>query len=118
MVHIRFTGPLANLTLAGIAGSIVMFMNILESDPRVFLMVIGVNVTTAIYNLMPLPPLAAGVLVTELIPSGFTRFRQVFQLAGPFLILALAFLERLHPQWIVSPYLNPIVLAIFNYLRT
>ena len=60
MVMTRLAGPLANLLLAGIAGSIVMIFNTFECDPRVFLMVIGVNITTAIYNLIPVPPLAMG----------------------------------------------------------
>ena len=113
----RCAGPMANLVLAGIAGSIVMFMNILKSDPRVFLMVIGVNVTTAIYNLIILPPLAAGILVSELLPPRFATLKYWFLQVGPFLILALAFLERLSPQGIVSPYLNPIIAAVFNYTR-
>ena len=113
----RCAGPMANLVLAGIAGSIVMFMNILKSDPRVFLMVIGVNVTTAIYNLIILPPLAAGIVVSELLPPKFATIKYWFLQVGPFLVLALAFLERLSPQGIVSPYLNPIIVAVFNYIR-
>ncbi len=117
MVITRLLGPVANLVLAGIAGSLVMIMKQLEWDPRVFLMVIGVNVTTAIYNLIILPPLAAGILVSELLPPGFATLKHRFLQVGPFLILALAFLERLSPEGIVSPYLNPIIVAIFNYIR-
>jgi len=113
----RLIGPLANLLVAGIAGSLVMIMKQLEWDPRVFLMVIGVNVTTAIYNLIILPPLAAGILVGEMLPPGFATLKYWFLQVGPFLILALAFLERLSPQGIVSPYLNPIIVAVFNYIR-
>ena len=69
MVILRCAGPLANLLLAGIAGSLVTVMKSFEWDPRVFLMVIGVNVTTAIYNLVPMPPLAMGSLVCELLPE-------------------------------------------------
>ncbi len=116
-VFTRLAGPMANLVLAGIAGSIVMFMNIVESDPRVFLMVIGVNVTTAIYNLIILPPLAGGILVSELLPPGFATIKYWFLQVGPFLVLALAFLERLSAQGIVSPYLNPLIVTVFNYIR-
>ncbi len=117
LVITRMAGPIANLLLASIVGSIVMIMMAVNSDPRVFLMVIGVNVTTAIYNLIILPPLAAGILVSELLPPGFATLKHRFLQVGPFLILALAFLERLSPQGIVSPYLNPIIEAIFNYIR-
>jgi hypothetical protein len=117
MVITRAVGPLANLLLAGIAGSIVTIMNSFEWNPRVFLMVIGVNVTTAVYNLIILPPLAAGVLVHELIPPGYATLRRTFWQAGPFLILALALLERLSPNGIVGPYLNPLIVAVFNFIQ-
>jgi Zn-dependent protease len=117
LVITRLAGPIANLLLAGIVGSIVMIMKAVNSDPRVFLMLVGVNVTTAIYNLIVLPPLAAGILVSELLPPGFATLKYWFLQVGPFLILALAFLERLSPQGIVSPYLNPIIMAVFNYIR-
>ena len=79
----RLAGPVANLLLAGIAGSIVMIMKTVDSDPRVFLMVVGVNVTTAIYNLIILPPLAAGVLVQELIPPSLPPSGKYFARPAP-----------------------------------
>ena len=113
LVITRAVGPLANLLLASIAGSVAMVMTKFDYDPRVFLMVMGVNITTAIYNLIILPPLAAGVAVSELLPEGP---RYWFLLAGPYLVLTLALLERLSDQGIVGPYLNPIVLAVYHYL--
>jgi Zn-dependent protease len=115
-VIVRSVGPLANLLLASIAGSIVMVMKAVDSNPRVFMMLIGVNVTTAIYNLIILPPLAGGVLVQELIPPSLVSLRKIFRQAGPFLILGLALLERLQPQGLVSPYLNPLITAVFHYI--
>ena len=117
MVITRLAGPMANLLLASIVGSIVMIMKAVNSDPRVFLMLVGVNVTTAVYNLIILPPMAAGVLVQEIIPPKLVTLRQLFRQAGPFLILALALLERLRPGGIISPYLNPLVMEVFNYIR-
>jgi Zn-dependent protease len=112
----RLAGPIANLLLAGIAGSIASVMKMVESDPRVFLMVIGVNITTAVYNLIPLPPLAGGVLVTQLIPPQLTVVRKLFEQAGPFLILALALLDRLQPQGIISPQIHPLITQLFNFI--
>ncbi len=117
LVVTRLAGPLANLLLASIVGSIVMIMKSMSFDAHVFLMLVGVNVTTAIYNLIILPPLAAGVLVQELLPPGLATVRQIFRQAGPFLLLALALLERLRPGEIISPYLNPLVTGVFNYIR-
>jgi Zn-dependent protease len=118
LVVSRLAGPLANLFLASIAGSLVMFMNMLSWNPRVFLMVIGVNITTAIYNLIPIPPLAMGFLVCELIPPMNERIRTLALQIGPFLVLALALLERVTHQGIFSPYFDPIVRAIYGYLAS
>lgn len=116
-VATRFAGPIANLLLSGIAGSIVMIMHSMKFDARVFLMLIGVNVTTAVYNLILLPPLAGGVLVQELIPPRLATLKKIFGQVGPFLILALALLERLRPEGLIGPYLNPVIMTVFNYIR-
>ncbi|MGA9753681.1 MAG: site-2 protease family protein [Desulfobaccales bacterium] len=109
----RCAGPVANLLLAGIAGSLVAVMKSFEWDPRVFLMVIGVNVTTAIYNLIPIPPLALGSLVCELLPQD--RAKAILAQIGPYLIIALVLLERITHQGIISPYIDPLVKTIFAY---
>jgi Zn-dependent protease len=107
-------GPLANLLLASIGGSLVMFMNMLSWNPRVFMMVIGVNITTAIYNLIPIPPLAGGVLLAELIPGSFDRAKWWFYQLGPYLVVALVLLARLKGEMLLGTYLNPLVTKIFN----
>ncbi|HZE20613.1 MAG TPA: hypothetical protein VE082_01040 [Desulfobaccales bacterium] len=114
----RLSGPIANLFLAAIGGSIVTFMNIFQWEPKVFLMVIGVNVTTAIYNLLPFPPLAMGFVVEELMAPADVRTRAAFRLAGPFLILALALLDRISTHGLISPYFDPIIKAVYTYVRT
>jgi Zn-dependent protease len=111
----RFAGPVANLLLAGIAGSLAAVMKSFEWDPRVFLMVIGVNVTTALYNLIPIPPLAMGSLVCELIPPDAVTTRSLFLQAGPFLIVALVLWERITEQGVFSPYVDPLIKSTFAY---
>jgi Zn-dependent protease len=113
----RLAGPLANLLLAGIAGSLVAVMKSFEWDPRVFLMVIGVNVTTAIYNLLPIPPLALGSVICEAFPHDGGRAKAILTLVGPYLILALVLLERLTHQGIFSPYLDPLIKTVFAFFR-
>lgn len=111
----RWSGPVANFLLAGIAGSLAAVMKSFEWDPRVFLMVIGVSITTAIYNLIPIPPLAMGSLVCELIPPDSVRTRLLFLQTGPFLLIALALWERITHQGIISPYVDPLIKSIFTY---
>jgi len=112
----RLAGPVANLLLASIVGSIVMIFNAVDYNPRVFLMVIGVNVTTAIYNLIPVPPMAMGYLILEFIPQLDERFRRLTLQFGPFVVLALAFLERISHHRLFSPYFDPIIRAIYGYI--
>jgi len=116
MVLTRMAGPLANLLMGSIVGSIVMIFNIFEYNPRVFLMVIGVNLTTAIYNLIPVPPMAMGYLVSELLPVTQERTRTLLFSVGPYLVLALALAERLTHQAIFSPYFDPIIRTIYTYI--
>lgn len=111
----RLAGPLANFLLAGIASSLVAVMKSFEWDPRVFLMVIGVNITTALYNLIPLPPLAMGSLVCEVLPQD--RSKTIVVQAGPFLIIALALLERITHHGIISPYIDPLIKTVFAFFR-
>jgi len=113
----RLAGPIANLLLAGIAGSMVVFGKFIDLDPRVFFMVIGVNVTTAVYNLLPIPPLLGGVVITSFIPKRFQELEKVIASQGPFIIIALFLFERVTHTGIVSPYLNPIVVAVFEFIK-
>jgi Zn-dependent protease len=116
MVLTRMAGPLANLLMASIVGSIVMIFNVFEYNPRVFLMVIGVNLTTAIYNLIPVPPMAMGYLVSEFIPQMEEQTRTRLFMVGPYVVLALALAERLTHQAIFSPYFDPIIRTIYTYI--
>lgn len=113
---IRVAGPAANLLLASIAGSVAMIMTKVEIDPRVFLMLIGVNLTTAVYNLIPIPPLAGGVFVSALLPREMDRLRQLFNQVGPYLIVAILLLERIRGEFPFRGYLDPVVKTILNYI--
>jgi Zn-dependent protease len=117
LVLTRFAGPVANLLLACIAGSFVMFMGILDWNPRVFLMVVGVNVTTAIYNLLPLPPLAAGYVVHELVPDSQAGVKWLLLRVGPFAVIALAVLERLGYGFF-SHYFDPMIRTVYTYFTS
>lgn len=112
----RLAGPLANLLLAGIGGSLVLLIQSLGYDARVFSMIVGVNVTTAVFNLIPIPPLVAGVLVTCCLPERFVQIKWAINQAGPFLVLALTLLDRLYPKYSFHPLLDPLVLAIFRFI--
>lgn len=113
----RLAGPVANLLLAGIIASIVAIMKIVEFNPLVFLMLLGVNVTTAVYNLIPLPPLAGGALISALMPKQMDKIKWLFNLIGPYLIVAIIILERIKGELPFKGYLDPLVVAVFNFIK-
>lgn len=113
----RLAGPVANLLLAGIAGSLVSFMKILDYDPRGILMVIGVNVTTAIYNIIILPPLAGGAVVSAFIPRSLDKVKWLFNQAGPYLLVAMVLLERIRGELTFRAYLDPAIVAVVNFIK-
>jgi hypothetical protein len=59
-----------------------------------------------------------GALVCELIPPDAVRTRSLFLQTGPFLVVALALLERLTHQGLISPYVDPIIQALFTFIRS
>jgi Zn-dependent protease len=112
----RLAGPIANLIMASVAATLVSAVRFLDMIPLVFLMVVGVNVTTAVYNLIPIPPLAASTLITMWIPEESEGLRKLLNLAGPFFLVAIFLAERITGEGIISPYLNPIVLKLVKII--
>jgi Zn-dependent protease len=112
----RLGGPLANLLMAGIGASIVtLVMSLMALDPVIFLGVVAVNVTVAVYNLIPIPPLALGNIWVELLPESLTEVKKWLLLAGPYIIIALLLCDRIFQLDIFSRYLNPLVVKVFNF---
>ncbi len=110
----RLAGPVANLMMAGVAASFVFFIEFLDMEPLVFLMVASVNVTTAVYHLILIPPLAASTLITVWIPEE-SPLRKVLFFAGPFVIVGIFLYERITGVGLLSPHLNPLVRQILGY---
>ncbi|MDD3580633.1 MAG: hypothetical protein PHW74_06400 [Desulfobacca sp.] len=112
----RFAGPIANIALAGIAASFIMLFGIINIDPRLFLGVIAVNITVAVYNLLPLPPLAASYIISELLTGRFDGIKKVFEMAGPYVLIGILLLDRYYELKLFSPYFDPIIVPIYNFI--
>jgi hypothetical protein len=61
--------------------------------------------------------MAGGTLVYSLIPERYGKVKGLFWQIGPFAILSLALLERITGKGIFSPYLNPLISAIYGYIQ-
>jgi Zn-dependent protease len=114
----RLTGPLANLLLAGIGASLIQLVMVLMAlDPHIFLGVVAVNVTVAVYNLIPIPPLALGTIWVELLPASLADLQKWLLRLGPWLIVGILLCDRIFQVGIFGKYLNPLVRAVFNFIK-
>lgn len=114
----RLSGPIANILFAGIIASMIhLVMTLMALSPHIFLGVVAVNVTVAVYNLIPIPPLALGTIWVELLPESLAELKKWLLLAGPWFIIALLLCDRIFQAGIFSKYLNPLVMAVFNFIK-
>ena len=113
----RFAGPLANFLMANIASSIAWLFSVMKTDPRVFLMLMGVNLLVAVANLIPIPPLAAGdILAAVGLPRG-NSWQPKLERIGPVAILALVAVDRLAGwNFLVSSF-GPLVRALAEMIQ-
>ncbi|MBM4289401.1 MAG: hypothetical protein FJ135_14875 [Deltaproteobacteria bacterium] len=113
----RLSGPAANLLFAGIMASMVhIVMTLLDLSPHIFLGVVAVNVTVAVYNLIPIPPLALGTIWVELLPDSQASLKKLLMLAGPMVIVAILFFDRIYQVGIFSEHLDPLALAVYKFI--
>jgi Zn-dependent protease len=89
-------GPLANFFMASIAGSVIWLFKHFGVEDRVFGMVMAVNLTMAVYHLLPIPPLAGSALLPALFPALLKAWplRTGTRIGSVFLILYFGF-ERI-----------------------
>ena len=113
----RFAGPLANFLMANIASSIAWLFSVMKTDPRVFQMLMGVNLMVAVANLIPIPPLAAGdILAAVGLPRG-NSWQPKIERIGPVAILALVAVDRLAGwNFLVSSF-GPLVRALAEMIQ-
>jgi Zn-dependent protease len=113
----RLSGPAANILFAGIIASMIqLVMTLMGLSPGILWGVIAVNVTVAVYNLIPIPPLALGTIWVELMPESQANLKKWLTLAGPWIIVAVLVYDRIFQVGVFSRYLNPLVVAVYNFI--
>lgn len=87
---VTLAGPMSNLglaLLAAVAGGLLY-----RTDPRtteLFMLIIGLNVTLAVFNLIPLPPLDGGQVLRHAIQMSDETYLRISQWSFFILLLAL-----------------------------
>ena len=113
-----FAGPGTNILIAVVAGLLVRFGGALVSPElvSVVFIVIIANISLAILNMLPIPPLDGSKIVAAVLPPGlYMQYRQLENLTyamGPFgLILVLIIIINF-----ISPVISGLTSSIFTFL--
>jgi Zn-dependent protease len=111
-ILISIAGPLSNLSLALIISLIANLFHI--QSIFVYLLVI-INISLFVFNLIPIPPLDGSKLLLNLLPpESSVRWQEAFDRYGFILLIILVFLPLINGQSLISAIMTPIVKIIFQ----
>jgi len=114
-VIVQCSGPAANFILASIISSLCLIVEQFSIDSKMFKIVLGVNLMTAVSNLLPVPPLALGRILEAFISERYKRFKKTFLKVSPYILAILLFLERASQIGIVNCFLMPLFNPVFQF---
>ena len=110
-------GPVSNLFLASIAGSVVWLYQHFGVEDRVFRMVATVNLTVAVYHLLPIPPLAASSIWPALFPSLMKRWAsRTWQTVGAAVLILYFGFEQITAHPFISDKLTEMIMALYHVI--
>ena len=109
---VAFAGPLSNILVAVVFGLLVRFIPISSIQMAnlilIFSYVVLINISLAIFNLIPIPPLDGSKILFSFIPSG----RFVFSpSAARYGLIVLFFVVAFMPNFIF-----PVIASIFHFI--
>ncbi|MFA5934415.1 MAG: site-2 protease family protein [Candidatus Paceibacterota bacterium] len=108
---VSFAGPLSNIMVAVIFGLIIRFVLVLNpslvSLVTVFSYVVIINISLAIFNLVPIPPLDGSKILFSMFPNRFA-FSEAWAKYGIFIIILLL--------TFISSIISPIIFWLFRLI--
>jgi Zn-dependent protease len=112
-IIVSLAGPGSNLLLALIIGLFQKFTNI--NSPYLYLFFL-INVSLAVFNLLPIPPLDGSKIFLNLLPiDTAVRWQEAFDRYGFFLVAILLFLPFAGSN-LINLIVSPIVSLLVNLL--
>ena len=112
----RFAGPLANLLLAGIAGSIVFVMQSFGAEDQVFKKLLAVNLMVFVFSFLPIPPLAGSSLFFPFLPKSKNAWIAASARVFPYLLVMTLLILRIKHVEILDRFFYPIVRSLFVFI--
>jgi len=110
MILSRLAGPLSNLLMASIASSIVWLMGRFGVEDRVFIVVMSVNLASAVYLILP-------SLISALFPKSEDQQRKLlFHHIGSMLVVAVFLAERISGIKFISQFIDPVIETLFRLI--
>ena len=114
-VVVLCSGPMANFILASILSGLCLIVEQFSIDSRMFKIVLGVNLMTAVSNLLPFPPLALGRILEAFISERYKRFKKIFLEAGPYFLTTALIIERISEIGQINDLLLPLFSPVFSF---
>lgn len=116
MILSRFAGIFANFLMAGIAASIVSIMAKYGVQDRVFNIVLTVNLSTAVYHLLPIPPLAGASLITAWFADKTRKIDKTLRLCGSLAVIGIFLSERIGTSKFICHWADPMIERLFHLI--
>lgn len=116
----RLAGPLGNFMMANIAASIAWILDGFGLEDRVFSALLVVNMMTAVYGLLMVPPLPGAAFYATILPNRMLDWlsRPVVRYGGGLIIIAFFALLRWQQIDLSNFALNPFVGQSCIFLRS
>lgn len=99
---VAIAGPLSNIALALIFGLIIRFVPNLTTNLAFLSLasfVVMINITLAVFNLIPIPPLDGSRILLAILPYQWQNFKDKFEQFGLIFVLIFVFFawQIIHP---------------------
>ena len=110
MMKIAFAGPAANLLLAFVGGTLIRMTGYMGSFTSMLMMFTQINITLAVFNMIPIPPLDGSQIFSGLMIRKNPDLVYKLQTFGPQILMGLilfGMFTNISPLWMVmSPFVN------------
>lgn len=104
-IKIALSGPLSNLLLATLLALIIRYIPLPMVIIQILAIMVQINLTLMIFNLLPIPPLDGSSILKTILPP--ESYHTLIQLSLPLLF-----------AFIVFSYVNPVVFNFIDFVVT